>query len=406
MRRVAMIGPELTPIPPIRGGATENWIENVCRRMSRYHCAVYCPTDPELPRLETRNGVDYVRIAPGRLSRKLAEWLHRPDNGYAKRVLNRLEEMNPELVHVQNRPLIAAYLRQNLPSRVPIILQMHNLYNYLGKYERPEGDWSVPVDLFLAVSGFVLERERDRLGKDAKRLAVLHNGVDTDRYSPSGNEETIRELRRKHGLDGKRVVIYTGKLRENKGVSVLFRAMRTVFQHDACKDVMLLLVGGTHFGRNRADRKTDYYRRLMQMISNYEHRVAVTGFIRPHEMYPYYGLGNVYVCPSQLEEGFPSVLLEAMAARLPVVSTRKGGIPELVSHMETGILMENADDSEELAVRILELLAQRDECLRLGTNAREQVIRNFSWDVVAEKTESIYDELMENKKWDSGTKPF
>jgi len=406
MKHVAMIGPELTPIPPIRGGATENWIENVCRRMDRYRCTVYSPSDPELPRRETRNGVDYVRIASGRLSRRVAELLHRPDNGYAKRVLNHLQKMKPDLVHVQNRPLIAAHLRCHLPSRVPIILQMHNLYNYLGKYERPEGEWSVPVDLFLAISRFVLDRERDRLAKGAKRLDVLPNGVDTDCYSPSGEEERVRELRRKYGLDGKRVVIYTGKLRENKGVSVLFQAMRTVFQNDACKDVMLLLVGGAHFGRNRADRKTDYHKRLLQMISNHEHRVVITGFIRPDEMHFYYRLGDICVCPSQLEEGFPSVLLEAMSARLPVVSTRMGGIPELVSHERTGILLESADDSNELAVRILELLARRDECLRLGTNAREQVVRNFSWGVVAEKTESVYDELMESKKWDSGTRLF
>ncbi len=386
MKRIAMIGPELTPVPPIRGGATENWIDNVCRRIQRYQCTIFCPSDPALAPRERLDGVEYVRVPAGKWRRRVAEWRHRPDFTYAKRVARELDRLKPDLVHVQNRPLIAAYLKDRLPARVPVLLHMHNLYEYLGKYERPSDASGAPLDGFLAVSRFVLDRERNRLGALAGWSSVLNNGVDTDLYSPE-NRFNLMPLQ---GLSGKRVVLYTGKLREGKGVTLLFRAMKTVFENYPKGELILLLVGGTNFGRKRSDRKTDYYMELMDMVRDYGDRVVVTGFVTPRDIPPYYGLGTVYVCPSQLEEGFPSVLLEAMSSGLPVISTRMGGIPELIRHGENGLLMERADDPAELSRLIIGLLDDPDRRDVLGKRGRETVIGSFSWRILAENTESVY----------------
>jgi len=394
VKRVAMVGPELAPIPPIRGGATENWIENVCRRVGRYRCMVLGPADPELPMREIRNNVEYIRIPARRVRRMMAEWLRRPDFSYAKRVFRYLVDLKPHLVHVQNRPLISAYLRSHLPLKVPVILQMHNLYDYLGKYERPPVPTSGSADVFLAVSQFVREQEARRLGLGIPRSGVLHNGVDTDKFRPGAEEEEASRLRRRYGLVGKRLVLYTGKLRASKGVDVLLEAMQRIFEQDVHQEVGLLLVGGPHFGLGRVDRRTDFFRNLMKKVESFQDRVTITGFVSPERMAPYYSLGSVYAAPSQLEEGFPSVLLEAMSSGLPVVSTRLGGIPELVQHGRTGLLVEKQDDPGELAQVIQHLLESPEECLRLGKEARAQVVQRYSWDVVARDMECFYAELL------------
>jgi len=93
------------------------------------------------------------------------------------------------------------------------------------------------------------------------------------------------------------------------------------------------------------------------------------------------------------EEGFPNALLESMAAGIPVVATRVGGIPEVVVEGETAFLVE-PDDHEALALRITELLSDPAMARSMGAKGRERVTTVFTMEAMVTSTEEIYDTLL------------
>jgi len=389
---VALVGSELYPIPPIRGGAVELFIEKVASRLANWRPVVIGVSDPELPRWEVRGQVEYHRVPLD----GWRQWLYRRYRHlwpfYDREVLRIIQEVRADLIHVHNRPLLALFLHQHLEGRIPIILHLHNLYNSLGKRERPAPGTPMPVAGFLACSKFVLDRERDRLGVGAANYRVVYNGVDVQSYETRDDHEAAaRQLRRRYGLQDEPTVLFAGKLRESKGVHLLLAAMEHVWQ--VRPQAVLVLVGGTEYGRNRTMRETPFMQDLRRQLATARGRVVLTGFIPPQEMPRSYLLGDIFVGPSQIEEGLGLVFLEAAAAGLPVIATRRGGIPEVVREGDTGLLLRQPDDVAELAEKILLLLG--DEPLRreLGRRGREWVAANFTWEKITRDLEQVYDEV-------------
>jgi spore coat protein SA len=123
--------------------------------------------------------------------------------------------------------------------------------------------------------------------------------------------------------------------------------------------------------------------------------VILTGFLPPDYMPQAYLLGDIFVAPSQNEEGLGMVFLEAAASGLPLIGTRLGGIPEVVQEGVNGLLVDRPHDPEELAGKILTLLENPDLRQRLGRQGREQVCQNFSWEHIAQAQEAVYDKILE-----------
>jgi len=168
-------------------------------------------------------------------------------------------------------------------------------------------------------------------------------------------------VRGHYGLEDEPVVLYAGTIRESKGVGVLLDSMDRV--RDRHPRAVLVLVGGTEFGRGRLHRETPFFKQFREQAARATGRIIFTGFV-PHEnMALTYLLGDIFVAPSQKEEGMPMVLLEASACGLPLVATRLGGIPEVVQ----------------------------------GSQARETAQEQFSWSHIAQKQETVYDEVLQEK---------
>jgi spore coat protein SA len=393
MPSVALIGPELYPIPPIRGGAAELFIDKVAACLTRWRPVIIGVSDPELPRRESRGQVNYVRI-PLSGWRK---WLYCRYRNYFplydRQVAKIINHLRPDLIHVHNRPLLALALARYLKRPAPIILHMHNLYESLGNRERPLPGTVIPVAGFAACSRFVLERERTRLGLGAGLSRVIYNGVDTatyvSRWDPAAG---VRQLRRTYGLGDEPTVLFAGKLRPAKGVHILLEAMRRVWQ--VLPRAVLVLVGGTEYGKGRTMRETPFLVQLRRDLAKAPGKVVLTGFIPPQEMPRAYLLGDVFVGPSQVEEGLGLVFLEAAAAGLPVIATRRGGIPEVVREGETGLLLDQPDDAAELAEKIVRLLRDTDLRQQWGAQGRAMVQAGFTWEKIAGDLEQFYDEVL------------
>jgi spore coat protein SA len=392
MPTVALIGPELFPIPPIRGGATELFIDRLAAHLTRYRPVIIGPGDPELPNQEVRGPAEYRRVS---LS-SWQQWLYRRYRHllplYDRGVAALLRRMAPDLLHVHNRPLLALNLKTWFPG-LPVLFHLHNSYHILGKRERPAPYTPIPVEALVACSRFILEQERERLGAGAQAHVVIPNGVDVKAFRPRWERgEEARAVREHYGLADEPVVLYAGKIRESKGVGLLLESMKRVWDRHPL--AALALVGGTEFGRGRLHRETPFFKQFREQAARASGRVIFTGFV-PHEnMALTYLLGDIFVAPSQKEEGMPMVLLEASACGLPLVATRLGGIPEVVQEGQNGLLLDRPQDPEELAEKIITLIENPDFSRRLGRQAWERAQEHFSWPHIAQQQEALYDEVL------------
>jgi spore coat protein SA len=394
MPTVALIGPELYPIPPIRGGASELFIDNLAARLRGWRPVVIGVGDPELPPYEIRGRVEYFRVPLAGARRWLYARYRHYFPFYDRRVAEIIRRVQPDLLHVHNRPLLAASLKELGLAHLPMLLHMHNLYHSLGRRERPvPGTAPTRLEGFVACSRFVLAEERGRLGAGAARHWVVYNGVAADAFAdPWEQPEQVRQARQAYGLGEAPTVLFAGKLRESKGVGLLMDAMSLVWEK--LPDAALVLVGGTEFGRGRTQRPTPFYQDLQTRIHGAAGRVVLTGFIPPAQMPAAYLLGDLFAGPSQIEEGLGMVFLEASAAGLPIIATRRGGIPEVVRDGLNGLLLDRHDDPRELAGKIVSLLQDRDLRQKLGRQGRQWVRENFSWEQIAARQEEIYDEVL------------
>ena len=162
MPTVALIGPELYPIPPIRGGAAELFIDKVAGRLTDWRPVVIGVSDPELPRRETRDRVEYRRVP----LKGWRRWLYRRYRHLFLFTTGRSHGSSMRSGRTWSTSTTGPCwpcLDRRLPGRIPVILHMHNLYDSLGKRERPAPGppcrWRVS-----ACSHFVLDRERQAPG--------------------------------------------------------------------------------------------------------------------------------------------------------------------------------------------------------------------------------------------------
>jgi glycosyltransferase involved in cell wall biosynthesis len=119
----------------------------------------------------------------------------------------------------------------------------------------------------------------------------------------------------------------------------------------------------------------------------------------PHEKLPLWiNASDIFVLPSY-QEGLPNVVLEAMACRKPVIATRVGGIPEIVSDGVTGILVEPLI-VDQLAQAMETLLLNEDLCSKLGLAAEKLIHEHFTWEKSAKNLIKVYENLLENRDED------
>ena len=196
------------------------------------------------------------------------------------------------------------------------------LYNELDR-------WSLRgADRVITVCQPFATQMRQR-GVEPQRIRVQHMSI-----RPFAIDELdCEQLRSRLGLKtDEKVVLSIGRLSHEKGHGDLIRAFAGMRRSQHSESLKLILVGDGP-ERERLERIRDE--------NSLEDSVLFTG--HQDNVKPFYGIASVFVLPSY-SEGSPNVLLEAMAARVPVVATRVGGVPELVQDGANAILVKAADE--------------------------------------------------------------
>ncbi|RZU45825.1 starch synthase [Streptomyces sp. BK022] len=239
------------------------------------------------------------------------------------------------------------------------------------------------ADAVIAVSGAM----RDDIlacypALDADRVHVVHNGIDTRLYRPDPGTDALR----RHGIDPQRpYVLFVGRITRQKGVPQLLRAVREIDP-----DTQVVLCAGAP-DTPEIDREfRDRFRELGAVRAGV---FWIPQMLPRAEVVQLLTHAAVFVCPS-VYEPLGIVNLEAMACGTPVVASRVGGIPEVVDHGRTGLLVDTDGDFEGNLARALDdVLADPAAARRMGEAGRARAVGEFGWDAVARRTAGLYEEI-------------
>jgi len=344
--------------------------------------------DAKTPRWECVDGLSTVRwrIRPRELGMQLKPrlayllWERKFRSKFERFCLeHRVAAINPH--YPGNSTLSLVRVVRGFKSPVPLIVSFHgsdvrDLKNICkGKIAEAWRELLLSVRAAVVVSADLGARMTAALG-DTLKPTVIYNGVDADALTAGARAEAAQ-------FAGSRVILSIGKFEHQKGQDILIKAFAALAQEHG--DLKLMLVGAS-------DSALPGLRaQCLQM------RIADRVLFRPDvphdQIAACFREATVFALPSRSEGGPPLVILEAGALGLPVVASRVGGIPEIITDGTTGVLVE-PDNEVELARSLHAVLTSPAAARAMGERLRNRVLEHFTWS----STHAQYVGLLESVK--------
>lgn len=337
--------------------ATYSLAENLAKHGHEVH--VITSLDEGLPKYCFEKGFHTHRLKKFnvRFVGILVFWAH---------VLMTQQKINPDIIHVQS-------ISNALPAVIAKIL-----------FKKPFVVWGRGTDVYLAdwftklISKIIIKNADSviALTNDMKQkiqavysrdIFVIPNGIDLEKYS-----RIPKNSKKVNGI----TILFVGRLHPVKGVQYLIEAMAII--HQEMPGVKLIIVGE---GIER------------EKLEGLTKQLDLKGCIQfvgrvPQEKIPLFmQQADIFVLPS-LAEGFPNVLLEAMACGLPIVATRVGGIPEIIEDGRNGFLV-NPKKPDEIADKLLFISRNKSITWKISKNNKEKV-KKYNWNNIVSNLEEIY----------------
>ncbi|MFC1646121.1 glycosyltransferase family 4 protein [Candidatus Omnitrophota bacterium] len=297
-----------------------------------------------------------------------------------------IDKSKADIIHVHNMHYFSkVHIRtlQNIAIKkgIPLILTAHNVW-----------DDNLFLDLtknikwaqIIAVSHFI-KREIIGTGCEHRKITVVHHGIDQHIYSPKIKTGAI--IRRYPILKNKRIIFHPARMGLAKGCDVSIKAL-TVIKREF-PDVVLVLAGTKHivdWGENQ-QKDIAYMVNLVNFLK-LKNNVLIDAF-KLQDMPKIYSASKVCMYPSTSCEPFGLTMLESLASGKPIVVTRTGGMPEIIEDGINGFIVP-VKDFEALASRIIQLLSDDELRDRLGCTGREMVERQYTKEIMAANTMSVY----------------
>ncbi len=275
-----------------------------------------------------------------------------------------------DLLHSHGGLIQMAATEAKIDTHLPLVMTAHST-----EVNRPIPDMlSVvmeqnvvdKVDRFIAVSKYMRRELNQTFDIDYSKITVIPNGVDTTVFK----HREADDIRRKYQLDNRFVVLFVGRDDPQKGVRYLVNAVKKLAEQ--IPEIMLVMVG-------------------QQDIYNDKHILCLQHVSRS-ELVRLYSLSDVFVLPS-VYEPFGIVLLEAMSCETPCIGIRTGGMPDIIDHNRTGLLVGPGSD-EGLSDAIARLYDDPETRYRMGKKGREKVISDFNWKDISARTIGVYQQVL------------
>ncbi|PVX24754.1 MAG: hypothetical protein CW691_06585 [Candidatus Bathyarchaeum sp.] len=237
-------------------------------------------------------------------------------------------------------------------------------------------------DALIAVSKYTVDELTELYGIDSKKIHVIYNGVDTQRFKPRANRA---ELRQEFGLDTKKkIVLFVGRLYHRKGLETLLQSIPPILEKE--RNVKFV-ISGTGFKQ-----KEESLRNLAKEL-DIEDYVTFLGYVPDEKLPNLYATSDIFVLPA-IYENFPFAILEAQSTALPVISTKVGGIPEFLVDNKNGFLIDPGDP-QQLTQKVLALLQDTNRAKEMGELGRKLIEEKLDWNLITNQVIDLYHKLLE-----------
>lgn len=303
-------------------------------------------------------------------------------HAFAHRAALIAREEDFDLIHAHDWTSYLAGVAAKIATGKPLIIHAHaTAYDQAASENVDPGVYKIELEGFgaadsiIAVSQFTKNIICNKYGVEPEKVSVIHNGCETD--EPKWHPPVLSELR----AQGKRLVMYHGRITIQKGVDYFVRAARKVVDHDP--NVVFIISG-----------KGDMERQIMQQVAEMglSQNVIFAGALWYEERDQMYQNVDLVVMPS-VSEPFGLVPLEAMRYHTPSLISKQSGVAEVVTH----VLKVDFWDTDQMANMILSALRYPAMYQQLSKEGRQE-INKLNWRAAANKVQGLYQSLLQYVK--------
>lgn len=246
------------------------------------------------------------------------------------------------------------------------------------------------ADYFVGPSGVFAESFQNSFLKN-KKIAVIPNGVDLERFQPLRTPSQKEELKRKLCLDPySKIFLFVGFFSREKGFEDLCEVWREM-KEETKKDLQLVLIGATKGKYFEIEKEA--VRTIKREFKNDIETSRMIWIEDTDQIECFYQAADIFILPSH-REGLPNSLLEAMACGLPVVATRLAGIVDFVIEDGKNGLLFEAGDRRDLKKKIAELLKNPLLAETLGKEACQTIRNRYDIKRIARQYQDLYQEMI------------
>ena len=366
--KIAILTSGILPLPAVQGGAVENLTDFYLEYNNQHRLhdiTIYSVWHPDVERhpalQSTVNHYIYIKVTGlwAKLKKKWyqlthhEEYYHYTIEFYLQEAIKDISRRSYDIILIENRPAYALKLKE--VSNAKLVYHLHN--------EKLDSKSEKALDIYnaatciITVSDYIKSRVLTINHYDEKTTTV-YNGIDLHAFSSCNHSINRNSI----GLqEDDFVMVFSGRVTAEKGIMQLIEAM-TLLQD--LPRIKLLVIGSSFYGND--DNENSFAKALREKAAHLSDRIIFTGFIPYAQMPNYLQIADIAVIPSVWDDPFPTTVLEAQAMGLPIISTRRGGIPEQVTEESAILLYTDECFVENLATAIRDLYQHPEKRKALG----------------------------------------
>ncbi|MGL5601141.1 MAG: lipopolysaccharide N-acetylglucosaminyltransferase [Silvania sp.] len=360
-------------IPPRGAAAVETWMYEVAQRTSIPNRIVCIRNEGYADFSQVNENCSIHRVGFSRIYKRLFQkWTRLDPLPYSKRILKIAKDFpvtDHSVIVVHNSMKLYRQIRQRAPQ-AKVALHMHNAFE-------PKG---LEHDVKMIVPSLFLKNYYHSFLPEAD-IEIVPNGIDLKRYQSDSAPISKPKIAI---LPDEKVIFYAGRIVPDKGVLLLLQAFEQLI---ATHNNLKLIVVGDYNEVSKTDGGA-YQREVRAVAERLADRCVMTGSLPPDQMHRYYPLGDLVVIPSQFQEPFCMVAIEAMGAGKPVLVSTRGGMVEFVKENDTGYHLQEPMTAETIAQDIVAVLYNA-ELSNIAKRGQKYVYEHYSWTGVTQRFEEV-----------------
>ena len=356
--KIAILTSGILPVPAVQGGAVENFLDFFLEyndQQKLHDITVYSVYHPEVENhtaLKSNvNHYYYIDVTSfvSKVKKHIFAFFHKDIHYhysiefYLHQAMRHITKCNYDIILLNNRPGYAETIASKTSSKL-----VYNLYNDKLNYQTRNSQLIYDAaTLIISTSNYITNRVKT-INDYTNKCITIYSGIELQKFN---RELTPRVKREDINLTSDDfVMLFSGRITQEKGIMELIEAMNMLEDYPHIK---LLVIGSSFYGN--ADNENDFAKSLKKKAEPLKDRIIFTGFIPYSDMPNYLNIADVSVIPSVWDDPFPTTVLEAQAMGLPIITTRRGGIPEEVTEDNAILLDTDELFIDNLAKAILDL---------------------------------------------------